>query len=352
MSIFSWADPETIDITQTISADQKIYFVSDLHLGDGTRSDIFLGKDKELLAFIEHVRDDVGAHLVIAGDVIDFPQAWGFERVLVAHPEVLGALTRLAEEGRVTYVWGNHDHDIKVFRGVLKFDICSVLLIGDGIRVSHGYDYDPHIGADLAGTHAATRAHHLAERVLDTWIRLPLENFYTFENRLAFWLFHKMAWINRGREAALRAVGLERWVGHRRDFFQYWAMNQIGDPACVFENVRRELVSGPHHAVVTGHSHLPGCTEVAPGRVYVNTGSWTFGSAQYATWDGTRFQVFDWITKREYTDEAYRPLLERRYHHMDFFAWWRENYLGWLRFRVAEEGRIPTVIRPPEQAGS
>ena len=25
---------------------------------------------------------------------------------------------------------------------------------------------------------------------------------------------------------------------------------------------------------------------------------------------------------------------------MDIFRWWRENYMGWLRFRVAEHGRI------------
>ncbi|MFT4976985.1 MAG: UDP-2,3-diacylglucosamine pyrophosphatase LpxH [Myxococcota bacterium] len=349
MSIFSWARPEPIHITHSIPADQQIYLISDLHLGDGTRSDIFLGKDRELLAFLDKVREE-GAHLVIAGDIVDFHQAWAFERVLSAHAEVLGAMTRLADESGVTYIWGNHDHDISLFRGFFHFEICSTLHIGDDIRVSHGYDYDPHIGANLAQTHTATRVHHLLERLLDTWIRLPLENFYTFENRLAFWLFHKFALVAYGQEKLLGAVGLGRLAGGGRDFIQYWAMNQIGDPACIFENVRRRLHDGPHHTIVTGHSHLPGCVEVEPGRVYVNTGSWTFGSAQYARWDGDRFSVQDWVSGKEYTDQAYRPLLERRYHHMDFLSWWRENYMGWLRFRVGEEGRLPTVIRPPKQS--
>ena len=349
MAIFSWAKPKPVDITNSIPDDQVVYLISDLHLGDGTRSDTFLGKDKELLSFVEQVRAE-GAHLVIAGDVVDFHQAWAFERILGAHAEVLGALSRLAEERAVTYIWGNHDHDISLFRDFLHFDICSELLIGDGIRVSHGYDFDPHIGAHLTETHTATRAHHLAERLLDSWIRLPLENFYTFEGRLAFWTFHKLAVLIQARDRAVRALGLEPGTGGR-DFIQYWTMNQLGDPACIFENIRRTLTGdSPYHTLVTGHSHLPGCVEVAPGRTYVNTGSWTFGSSQYARWDGAQFTVHDWNTGKQYTDEAYRPLMERRHHHMDFLAWWRENYMGWLRFRVAEEGRIPAVIHPPEQS--
>ena len=44
-----------------------------------------------------------------------------------------------------------------------------------------------------------------------------------------------------------------------------------------------------------------------------------FSSAQYAVWDGERFTVKDYITQREYTDQAYKPLIEHRFSHMDFW---------------------------------
>jgi hypothetical protein len=36
-------------------------------------------------------------------------------------------------------------------------------------------------------------------------------------------------------------------------------------------------------------------------------------------------------------------LLDGRHVHADFEGWWRENYLGWLRFRCAEEARLPPL---------
>ncbi|MEC7947816.1 MAG: hypothetical protein VX265_09635, partial [Myxococcota bacterium] len=71
---FSWARPSPIEVTHRIEADRRIYVISDLHLGDGTRSDAFLGKDRELMRLLARVREE-DAHLVIAGDCVDFHQA-------------------------------------------------------------------------------------------------------------------------------------------------------------------------------------------------------------------------------------------------------------------------------------
>ena len=360
MPIFSWAHPQPLNIVKHLPSDARIYLISDLHLGDGTRSDAFLGKDRELIQFLERVREEK-AHLVIVGDAIDFHQAWAISRVLRAHARLFGELSRLAarseedqrddvaeedwEPLRVIYIWGNHDYDISLFKDLFCMEVCSTLHIGDVALVRHGYEYDPFIGPNLDQTHVATRIHHLVERLLDTWIRLPLENFYTPSNRLVFWLFHKLAVVIGLKDRLLKRVGLERFIGGAQDIVQYWAMNQIGDPGCLFEGIRAELASGTHRYLVTGHSHLPGIIEVMTDRYYVNTGSWTFSSAQYALWDGESFTVRDWISGQTYGDAAYVPLSERRYHHLDFLAWWRENYMGWLRFRVGEEGRIPVSIR-------
>ena len=204
---------------------------------------------------------------------------------------MIGQLARYAEGPGVTYLWGNHDHDIALFKDLLRFDVYETLEIGDKVLVRHGYQYDPYIGPLLDQSHTYTRIHHVVERMFDTWIRLPLENFYTVPNRLAFWTFHKVA------------LGLQLWSGVRRRLgnpeageltrqaARYWTHNQLGDPAGMFESVRSALAEGQHEWLVCGHSHLPGCVEVVPGRRYVNTGSWTFSSSQYAHWDGQRFEV-------------------------------------------------------------
>ncbi|MDP6934440.1 MAG: metallophosphoesterase, partial [Myxococcota bacterium] len=151
---------EVLQIRRSIPADGPIYFVSDLHLGDGTRSDAFMGKDEAFLEFLRMV-DQQEAHLVIVGDAIDFHQAWSFTRVLRAHSQLLGELSRLSDQSRLTYIWGNHDYELSLFRDLLRFEVCSYLQVGDNIQVQHGYEYDPYIGPHLEQSHLATRIHHL-----------------------------------------------------------------------------------------------------------------------------------------------------------------------------------------------
>ncbi|MEC8422394.1 MAG: hypothetical protein VX000_01385, partial [Myxococcota bacterium] len=110
---------------------------------------------------------------------------------------------------------------------------------------------------------------------------------------------------------------------------------------------RAFLPESRYDILVTGHSHLPGVVEVCPGKSYVNTGSWTFNSAQYALWDGEQFAVRDWISGKVYGDALYRGIIDRRHKHKSFTEWWRENYLGWLRYRVGEEGRVPALSTSP-----
>jgi UDP-2,3-diacylglucosamine pyrophosphatase LpxH len=327
-------------IHKTIPTDREIFFISDLHLGDGTSSDSFQGKDDALIEFLEHVRK-CEAHLVIVGDAIDFHQAWTFSRVLKAHGKLFGVLSSLADTHGVTYIWGNHDADMSFFKDILRFHVCSSLSIGDLGLVVHGYEYDPFIGPNLEATHQATRIHHLIERALGSWIRTPLEHFYTWPNRIVFWIVHKLAILKN----QLPKIGLTSLSENLTKHELYWVHAQLGDPQGIFEQVRTAVTEGPHQFIVTGHSHMPGKVEIAPGRFYINTGSWTFRSATYAHWDGTQFRVRDWVRNKDYTDHLYQPLLDRRWRHMDMMAWWRANYLGWFRFRAGETRRAPS-LRP------
>ena len=334
-----WNRPET---TEHLPADREIWLISDLHLGDGTPSDVFFGKDKHLLALVETV-EKRGATLVVNGDAMDFHQAWSFTRILRAHQEVLSAMSRLGREGRLFYLVGNHDYDINLYKEVLNFRVCDVLIIGDHIKVSHGYEYDPyHRHLDLAKGQWSTKAHHMFERYLQTWVRIPLGEFYTLPNRFVFWLSHKAAVAAHAYVSLMKTIGYARSSEHLDRHLDFWARSNMGDPMCMFPDMWNHLNDGPYDWIVCGHSHLPGVVPNGKGRAYVNTGSWTFASSHYARWDGERFRSFDWISGHEFQHHFYTPCLDGSLDEKDFWQWWRENYMGLLRFREGEErkGRL------------
>lgn len=324
--------------TKHLSADRKIWFISDLHLGDGTPSDVFFGKDRHLLALIQTVERE-GGTLVVGGDAMDFHQAWSFTRILRAHQEILGAMSRLARQGRLFYLIGNHDFDISLYREVLQFEVCDRLVIGDRILVTHGYEYDPyHADIDLSKDQWGTKIHHFLERYLQTWIRIPLGEFYTLPNRLLFWLAHKAAVLLHAYCTVMGWAGFTRSAESLDRTLDFWARSNMGDPMCMFRGVWSHLDDGPYDFIVCGHSHLPGVVRKG-ARAYVNTGSWTFGSSQYAHWNGEDFSAHDWISAREYGGEFYQPLVDGSLDRKDFWQWWRESYMGFLRFREGEERR-------------
>jgi UDP-2,3-diacylglucosamine pyrophosphatase LpxH len=320
-----------LGIVEHIPDAQTVWFVSDLHLGDGTPSDVFFGKDKHLMALVRRVERE-GAVLVVVGDAMDFHQAWTFTRIMRAHQELLGAMSRLARDKRLIYVIGNHDYDISLYREILNFRVCEELRVGDRILVQHGYQYDPYIGTKLHGSHIATKIHHTVERYLGTWLRIPLGEFYTLGNRISFWLTHKIA---LGLHALAWLSGKERALDTQ---LNYWARGNMGDPMCIFEPIRQRIEHDTFETIVCGHSHLPGIVPIGDRR-YCNTGSWTFSSSQYLRWDGHQFSCRDWITGREFGAEMYAPVLDGSLDERDFWTWWRENYMGWFRFRQGEERR-------------
>lgn len=323
--------------TEVLDPNAPVWVISDLHLGDGTPSDAFFGKDRHLLALVRRVHEQ-GATLVVAGDALDLHQAWTFTRILRAHRELLAALSGLAREGRLLYVVGNHDWDINLYSDVLRFPVCDAVHLGDRAQITHGMEFDPFGGSHVDGFQLPTKLHHFLERYLDTWMRVPLGEFYTGANRLMFWLAHKAALVDWMWAAALRATGTEDALPTRQAYFDYWARSQMGDPMGLFGPVCAKLDDGPFDWVLTGHSHMPGVVRRGPGG-YANTGSWTFASAQYAVWDGLAFRVFDWVTGREFRDELYRRVASGELDDKGFWQWWRASYLGWFRFREGEERR-------------
>ncbi len=329
-------------VVERIPADQKIWFISDLHIGDATPCDAFFGKDRELIALVRRVEKE-GATLVIVGDAIDFHQAWTFPRVLAAHQALFGALSGLARLGKLYYVVGNHDFEINLFQSILHFKVCDELVIGDRIRVVHGWQYDPYMKDTVGTSHGwSTTFHHMVERYLRTWLRIPHGEFYTIGNRLMFWLAHKAALSANLYARGMAKLGYTRSAAKLNAYLDYWVQGNLGDSMGMFRPVMDHLRTGPYQYILCGHSHLPGFVPLETAhpegqRAYVNTGSWTFASSFYVTWDGAAFAVSDWMTRRRVGAELYGPLLDGVIYEKDFWQWWRENYMGMLRFREGEE---------------
>ena len=82
-------------------------FISDLHLGDGSRTDDF-HRDKEFLEFLEFVESQA-QELIILGDFLELWQA-DLDRVLFRHSEIINKLLCLRNKINLTYVIGNHDY--------------------------------------------------------------------------------------------------------------------------------------------------------------------------------------------------------------------------------------------------
>jgi UDP-2,3-diacylglucosamine pyrophosphatase LpxH len=328
-------------VVEHISADQRIWFISDLHIGDGTPCDVFFGKDRQLISLCNRVNEE-GAVLVIVGDAIDFHQAWSFTRVLRAHQELFHALSSIAREGRLYYVIGNHDFEINLFKEILSFRVCDELMIGDRIRCIHGWQYDPYLSKTIGHGHEwSTTIHHLVERYLGTWLRIPLGEFYTLGNRVMFWGAHKLAVLASGWARVTRLAGNQSTSTAVADYLDYWARGNLGDPMGMFRPMWEELSTGRWDAIVCGHSHLPGLVPCADA-TYVNTGSWTFASSHYVIWDGQDWSCQDWLTGKHFTSDFYDLLVDGTIYEKDFWQWWRENYMGMLRFREGEErkGRL------------
>lgn len=330
-----WNRPRVV---REVPADRTVWFVSDLHLGDGTPSDAFFGKDALLVALLERAEAE-GAVVVVNGDAIDFPQAWGFMRVMRAHPKVLSTMSRLSRAGQLYYVIGNHDYDLALLRDVLDLQVADELHLGTEVLVRHGYEYDPYITEMLEAGQWHTYAHHLVERALGTWLRLPLGEFYTLPNRILFWLGHKVALVARAFQVLGRRLGVDTPVSDELlANLDFWIWGNQGDSMGIFRPAMQDLANGPWRALVCGHSHVPGVVRHGD-KIYANSGSWTFGAAQYAVWDGHDLTVHDWITGRRYEDELYKALTDPPIWERGFMSWWSTSYLGWLRFAEGERRR-------------
>jgi hypothetical protein len=168
-------------------------------------------------------------------------------------------------------------------------------------------------------------------------MRFPLENFPTIENRIAFWLLHKVAWISKDWN------NKSGWKSEVFESIQQAYANQIGNARRVWSTVVKHLQdeqSNRSPILITGHSHVPGVVAVPnTEHTYINTGSWTFDShtVLHLNRQTQQIRLFDWVEQEDINDEAYHHLQyknpwDKTLIQGDFIQWWDQNYLGWFRF--------------------
>lgn len=138
---------------QSIGANQKVYFLSDFHLG-APNAAASLIREKKLVQFLESIKDQAAA-IFIVGDIFDF---WFEYKKVVpkGYTRLLGKLAEISDAGIPIVVFtGNHDMwmsgyfedelNITVFHEPKQFEWNGKKILighGDGLGPGdHGYKF-------------------------------------------------------------------------------------------------------------------------------------------------------------------------------------------------------------------
>ena len=236
-------------------------FISDLHLGDGSRTDDF-HRDREFLEFLEFV-ESRARELIILGDLLELWQA-DLDRALFKHGEVINRLLSLRNKVKITYAIGNHDYIPFVKFTGLGLGICSEYRDSqDGIVAEHGHRYDifnryknpfksikwplgKHFTLFVAGLE------RLIHPDVDKWAKKAMESLDGFLREAIF---------IRNRVTPATKEYLRRG-GHLGEFEQ-----------AVKNHIKRGA-----KIVVFGHTHQSQLQAIDKG-IYANCGSWVDGAA-------------------------------------------------------------------------
>lgn len=313
----------TFESSIRLDPEPPAIFLSDLHFGDGSTTDLFAGQDRRLIDFLERHRGEAET-IVFVGDILDMPQAWSPGRVIAAHPALIAHLRALAREQRVIFVRGNHDWNVDyeaVFPGAERTE---AVLLGPRTLVWHGHQMDVLMNPGAANAKVKIYLHAFAERLVGTRLLPPIDRYDTPVNRAAVSLAVGWARLSVARAGVLRSLGREREADELDESVRYLARSVCGDPADVFGATKRAVFGEGFDNVLCGHTHVPGVVHTEGG-LYANSGTWASGMRTYATWSAGRFAVYDVDTGGEIRDEHYASVPEETTA-ADLFDWWTRQW--------------------------
>ena len=109
------------------------YFVSDLHMDDGTGE--FTPNSKAFNNFLDLVGNE---NLFVVGDCLDL---WRWSANKIMNGPNRKVINRLIEKPNVSLLLGNHDLDLNTMKSIFQDKICMSTTI-EGWTVIHGHQLD------------------------------------------------------------------------------------------------------------------------------------------------------------------------------------------------------------------
>ncbi len=235
-------------------------FISDLHLGDGSRTDDF-SRDQQFLFFLEFIKSEA-KELIILGDLFELWQA-DLDKVVFKHSQVINKLLFLRNKIKVTYVIGNHD-----YLPFIKYANSGLGIVTEyrdsksGIIAEHGYRYDAFnrfknplksIKSPLGKhfTKIVANLERLVHPDVDIWVRKALDGVDEF-------LQEVMTVRNKVRPST------DEYIKRGGHFVEF-------DKA-----VKNHIEKGAK-IVIFGHTHKAQLQSFGNG-IYANCGTWVDGN--------------------------------------------------------------------------
>ncbi len=237
----------------------KLYFISDAHLGLGSKSEE-REKELRLVEFLENIRRDA-SQLFIVGDLFD---AWFEYRTVIpkGFHRLFTKLEDLTRQGvTIHYLAGNHDYWIRdFFRDTLGMNThhtaFDITVDGKKIFIHHG---DGLSGNDTG--------YKILKKIL--------------RGKWNIWLY---SWLHPDIGIAL-ARSTSRRSRH------YTSTKDYGEKDSMLVFARSKIAEG-YDVVVMGHRHQPTRKEVGNG-IYINLGDWITHNT-YAEFHGGQITLKYW----------------------------------------------------------
>jgi UDP-2,3-diacylglucosamine hydrolase len=245
----------------------NIYFISDIHLGYGTKENDNI-RETNLLKFLDHIKKDAGI-LFILGDLFDF---WFEYRNVIpkGYFKTFAKLKELIENKiEIHYLIGNHDC---LIRDYFEKEIGIKVYYDEIVKEINSKKFYLHHGDGLS-------KRDLGYKILKAILR----------SRIDQWLF------------SLIHPDFGIWLGKysSKKSREYTSKKDYGPTDGLYDYARKKIDEG-YDYVIMGHIHEMIFEKINNG-YYVNLGDW-IENYSYAVFDGKNIQ----LKKFDITNQKYR----------------------------------------------
>lgn len=245
-----------------MAATNKIYFLSDFHLG-APNAEASLVREKKILQFLSSIEDEA-QEIFVLGDMFDF---WFEYKYVVpkGFVRLLGKLALMSDAGiKIHFFVGNHDMWMKdYFQKEMNIDVYfepkEFLLKGKTFLIGHGDGLGP-----------GDKGYKFIKKI--------------FRHPVSQWLF--------GMMPPVIGIGLANYFS-RKSRAQTGATNEVylGEDKEWLVSYCKDVLEKEHYDFfVFGHRHLPLDISLPGNSRYINLGDW-IQYFSYAAFEGEQLEL-------------------------------------------------------------